>query len=74
MNQQMSQQLIQQWTSAGVDAQTVARAKALMLSPEWSAGLVLFTIWCVITALLVFAVAGGALGARFLARSRRPEI
>jgi hypothetical protein len=45
-----------------------------MLSPEWSAGLVLFTIWCVITALLVFAVAGGALGARFLARSRRPEI
>jgi hypothetical protein len=32
------------------------------------------TIFILAGSLLIFAVAGGALGARFLARPRRPEI
>jgi hypothetical protein len=72
--QQPAQQVIPQWTTMGVDAQTIARYQALILSPEWRAGWVLCAILMLTSALLLFAVAGGALGARMLARSRRPEV
>lgn len=70
----VSQQMVQQWTAMGVDAQTIAITRALMLSPQGRAGGVLCALAFLVGALLVFSVAGGALGARFLGRPRRPEI
>jgi hypothetical protein len=69
VNQQMSQ-----GESMGVDAQTLALMKASLLPPEGRAGWMMAAITILTMALLLFAVAGGALGARILARSRRPEI
>jgi hypothetical protein len=66
-------QMSQQWTSMGADDQTIAYAKAWMLSPEGRAGWVLFAIAFLMAALLLFATAGGALSARFMARTRRPQ-
>lgn len=63
----------QQLTSMGIDAQTIAQTKALMLSPEGRAGSMLFNTALLAFAILVFAVAGGALGARLLGRPRRTE-
>ena len=68
----VNQQMSQQWTSMGVDAQTIALAKSWMLSPEGRAGWVLCAITFLMATLLLFAVGGGALGARLLGRSRRP--
>jgi hypothetical protein len=48
--------------------------KAWLLPPEGRAGWLLAVIMLLAIALLLFAVAGGALGARLVARSRRPEI
>lgn len=67
----VSQQMMQQWTTMGADSQTIALAKSWMLSPEGRAGWVLFAIGFLMAALLLFAAAGGALGARFLGRPRR---
>jgi hypothetical protein len=69
----VSQQMAQQWASAGVDAATITLAKTWLLSPEGRAGSMLGAILFLVAALLLFAVAGGALGARLLARTRRPE-
>jgi len=70
----VNQQMVQQWTTMGVDAQTIAVTRTLMLSPQGRAGGVLCALAFLVGALLVFSVAGGALGARFLGRPRRPEI
>jgi hypothetical protein len=70
----VNQQMSQQWASMGVDAQTIALMKAWLLPPEGRAGWLLAAITLLSTALLLFAAGGGALGARLLARSRRPEI
>lgn len=67
------QQISQQWTTMGVDAETIATAKAWMLSPEGRAGWVLCAVVFLVATLLLFAVAGGVLGARFLGRPRRSE-
>ena len=67
----VNQQMSQQWTSMGVDAQTIALAKSWMLSPEGRAGWVLCAITFLMATLLLFAVGGGALGARLLGRPRR---
>ncbi|MGA2887689.1 MAG: hypothetical protein ABSE51_06520 [Terracidiphilus sp.] len=48
--------------------------KALMLSPEGHAGFMTATIISNAAFLVFFAVAGGALAARLLARTRRPEV
>lgn len=65
---------MQQLVSAGsVDAQAIANFKALMLSSEGRAGLMLFYTAVLALILLAFSVAGGALGARFLGRPRRVE-
>jgi len=70
----VNQQMSQQWTSMGVDEQTIAQMKAMLLPPEGRAGWLLAAITLLAVALLLFAVAGGALGAKLAARSRRPEI
>ncbi|HEY1767019.1 MAG TPA: hypothetical protein VGG26_05165 [Terracidiphilus sp.] len=70
----VNQQMSQQWASMGVDAQTIALTKSWMLSPEGRAGGVLCAVGFLVAALLVFAVAGAALSARFLARTRRPQV
>jgi hypothetical protein len=70
----VNQQLSQQWANMGVDAQTIASMKAWLLPPEGRAGWLLAAIMMLTMALLLFAVAGGALGARLAARSRGPEI
>jgi hypothetical protein len=69
----VNQQMTQQWASMGVDAKTIALTKSWMLSPEGRAGGVLCAMGFLVAALLVFAVAGAALSARFLARTRRPQ-
>jgi hypothetical protein len=48
--------------------------KAYMLSPEGHAGFTAMSLICNLVFLTLFAVAGGALGARMLGRSRQPEI
>jgi hypothetical protein len=70
----VNQQLTQQWTSMGVDAQTVASMQAWLLPPEGRAGWLLAAMLLLTGALLLFAVLGGVLGARLVAGKRRPEI
>lgn len=75
-----SQQLTQQWTSsmAGADAAQAEAARKqvfqFMLSPEGHAGIEAFGFAANSLFLLFFAAGGGALGARMMARSRRPEV
>jgi RNA polymerase subunit RPABC4/transcription elongation factor Spt4 len=71
-----SNQLTQQFaTQMGVaDAAQLQAQKNLMLSPEGHAGIEAFGMATNSLFLLLFAAAGGAMGARLLARSRRPEI
>jgi hypothetical protein len=66
--------MVAQWNATGADPQMVTQAVTLLLSPQGRAGFGLLTIFILAGSLLIFAVAGGALGARFLARPRRPEI
>ena len=56
------------------DAAQMQAQKAWMLSPWGHAGFVAFGFAFNSVFLLLFAVAGGALGARLLARTRRPEV
>jgi hypothetical protein len=63
----------QQLVALGFDAQTVATTKALFLSPEGRAGGVISNACFLALALLIFSVVGAALGARILARTRRPQ-
>jgi hypothetical protein len=70
----VNQQLVQQWTSMGVDAQTIASMKSWLLPPEGRAGWLLAAMMLLSGALLLFAVLGGAIGARLVARKRRPEV
>jgi hypothetical protein len=69
----VSQQM-QQWTTMGVDAQTIGNFQRWLLSPEGRAGSVLGAILFLVTGLIAFAAAGGAFGARMMARSRKPEV
>jgi hypothetical protein len=70
----ISDQIARQWTSAGVDAQTIALYKSFLLSPEGRAGSMLSAILLLVSALIFFAVGGGALGARLQARARRSNV
>jgi len=67
----VSGQMAQQWASMGIDAQTIAAAKAWLLAPEGRGGWVLGAIGLLIAAELGVATAGGALAARMTAHSRR---
>jgi hypothetical protein len=55
------------------NAQVAAGLRGLALSPEGRAGFMLTGMLLLEIALLVFAAAGGAIGARMMARTRRPE-
>jgi hypothetical protein len=70
----VNQQMAQQWASMGVDAPTIILAKSWLLSPEGRAGSMLSAVLFLMAGLLFFAIGGGALGARLLARTRRPEV
>ncbi|MGA2672334.1 MAG: hypothetical protein ABSE99_03820 [Terracidiphilus sp.] len=76
----MGQQMAQQWTG-GMGSADAAQTQAaqtqiqnFMLSPEGHAGLEAFGFASNALFLLFFAVAGGALGARYQARVRPPEV
>jgi hypothetical protein len=69
VNQSFNQQL----QAMSANAQALTSARNLMLSPEGRAGIILTFMVVVEVALLVFAAAGGALGARMMARTRRPQ-
>jgi len=77
---QTSLQMIQQWSSgmAAADAAKLqanqAGIHALMLSPEGHAGFVTFSLFMYVAFLIFFAVAGGALGARMMGRTRQPDV
>jgi hypothetical protein len=70
----ITDQASRQWAAAGVDAQSIAIYKTWLLSPEGRAGSMLSAIVLLFGSLVLFAVAGGALGARMMIRPRRPEI
>jgi len=70
------QQLSQQWLSqmsVPTDAAQLNAQKSWMLSPEGHAGFQTMGLLWDCGLLVLFAVAGGALGARMLARRPRPE-
>jgi hypothetical protein len=68
---QLTQQLA---TQMGVlDTGRLQAQRALMLSPEGHAGIEAFGMASNALFLVLFAAGGGALGARLLARSRRPQ-
>jgi hypothetical protein len=75
-----SQEMTQQWM-AGIASSDAAQAQAgrnqvqaFMLSPEGHASIEAFGFVTNAFFMLLFSVAGGALGARYLARGRRSEI
>jgi hypothetical protein len=70
----INQQMTQQGTAMGVDPATMSVTKAWLMSPEGRAGSMLSAVLFLGVGLLSFAVGGGALGARLLARTRKPEI
>jgi len=76
MGQQMAEQLTSGMTPAdAAQAQAVrAQFQAWMLSPEGHAGMEVFQFATNVVFLLLFAAAGGALGARLLARASKPEV
>jgi RNA polymerase subunit RPABC4/transcription elongation factor Spt4 len=54
-------------------AQLQAQQRSLMLSPEGHAGMVLANLVMAALFFVIFATTGGALGARMLGRTRRPQ-
>ena len=71
---QVSEKASQQWAAAVIDAQTILAAKTLLNSPEGRGGVTLSIMLFLVLALVVFATAGGALGARLMGRTRQPEV
>jgi hypothetical protein len=72
--QTLTSQMSQQWVTMGVDSQTIAEMQQMLFQPEGRAAWLLAAVTMLAMVLLLFAVAGGAIGARLLARRRRPEI
>lgn len=70
----VTEQISQQWATMGVDAPTITLAKTWLLSPEGRAAWVLCVLAFLMGAMALFAAAGGALGARWIARSRRTSV
>jgi|CZKF01.1.fsa_nt_gi hypothetical protein len=70
---QVSDKVSQQWAAAGLDAPTILAAKAMLNSPEGRSGVTLGVIVFLFLALVAFATAGGALGARLMGHPRHPE-
>jgi hypothetical protein len=74
--QQRAQQSIEGMAPAdAAQAQAIFSSMSTwMMSPEGHAGIWAGSIAVSSLFLLLFAVAGGALGARLMARTRRPEV
>jgi hypothetical protein len=72
--QTLTTQMNQEWASMGVDSQSIAQMQQMLIPPEGRAAWLLAALTLLAIVLLLFAVAGGALGARLLARRRRPEV
>jgi hypothetical protein len=74
--QQMAQQSLAGMAPAdAAQSQSIyAKMQAVVLSPEGHAGMWAGSLVMVSCFLLIFAIAGGALGARMLGRSRQPEV
>ncbi|MDE3147913.1 MAG: hypothetical protein KGL37_00460 [Acidobacteriota bacterium] len=70
----VGQDMSREWASMGIDTRTIDLTRAWLLSAEGRAGWVLGAMVFLGTVLLLFSVVGGALGARLLARSRRPGV
>ena len=70
----VNNQMGQQWQTMGVDPQSIAMMKSWLLPPEGRAGWLLAALIFLSMTLLLFSVAGGAIGARLTARARRPTI
>lgn len=70
----VNQKFVQQYASMGVNAQTISTYQKWLLSPEGRAAFMLSAILFLVTGLILSAVAGGALGARLMGRSRQPEV
>ena len=68
----VNQRVMQESQAVGADAQRLAMLKAILLSPEGRAGCMLLAIAMLMTILMIFAIAGGAFGARRFARAKRP--
>ena len=73
-NEMVNKQLGDVWAALGVDPKTTATLKTMMLSSQGRAEGFLIMICELAASLLLFSIVGGALGARFLARPRRPQI
>jgi hypothetical protein len=77
---ELSQQVTQEWTagmapSDAAQAQAArAQIQAFMLSPEGHAGIEAFGFAANAFFLIFFAAGGGALGARWMAHTRRPQV
>lgn len=69
----MNQNLNQQVQTMNADPQGVAMVRGILASPQGRAGMMLGVLLVLEVALLVFAAAGGAIGARIAARTRRPS-
>jgi hypothetical protein len=70
----VGQQLVQQWTAMGIDAEKIAETRAILLSSEGRAGWLLATVSLLMMFLLLFAVLGGVIGARVSARAHRSRL
>jgi hypothetical protein len=74
-NQEMSQQLLIKMGASSDEIQaSMAPQRNLMLSPEGHAGFQTAGLAWSCLLLVLFSVAGGALGARTLGKSRRPSV
>jgi RNA polymerase subunit RPABC4/transcription elongation factor Spt4 len=70
----VNNQMGQQWQTMGVDPQSIAMMKSWLLPPEGRAGWLLAALILLSMTLLLFSIAGGAIGARITAKARRPSV
>ena len=72
--QTMVDQQLSQRATAGFDSHALDVLRSWMLSPAGRAGWVVGTVAVLVAVLLLFAIAGGALGARMLGRPSRQQL
>jgi len=70
----MGQQLPAQWAAMGLDQQAIGAMRGWMLSAEGKATWMLAAMLLLVFFLVVFATAGGVIGARLVSRNRRQHI
>lgn len=70
----VAQQMPQQWQAMGIDQQTIVSTRNWLLSSEGRAGWMLVALSLLMLFLTLFAMVGGVIGARMVARSQRPQV